>query len=295
MSKICYVPKNFRYEASLIIHQANEIIQEYLAEGYKLTLRQLYYQFVSRDLIQNNQKSYNKLGIIINDARLAGLVDWQAIEDRTRNLESNTHWNSPAEIIRAAANEYQIDKWADQSFRIEVWIEKDALTGVIEGVCNDLDIPYFSCRGYTSQSEMWKASLRFEEYIAHGQTPIIFHLGDHDPSGVDMTRDIQDRQNIFSFGEEQVIVERLALNIDQVKKYNPPPNFAKISDSRSTDYIRKYGRSSWELDALEPRVIRKLIEDEVLNYRNDKVWNDSLNKELNHIDKLMQLAEENSD
>ena len=160
-------------------------IAEYAAQGYDLTLRQLYYQFVSRDLLPNRQSEYKRLGDIINDARLAGLVDWEAIVDRTRNIRALSHWSDPASIVKAAANSFAVDKWADQPKRVEVWIEKDALVGVFEPVCEELDVPLFSCRGYTSQSEVWGAAQRLEKYLMADQEVVILHIGDHDPSGLD--------------------------------------------------------------------------------------------------------------
>ena len=96
-----FIDKKFAASSLAIIEQANTIIGEYAAQGFKLTLRQLYYQFVARDLLANTQRSYKRLGNIISEARLAGRVDWNAIEDRTRNLESNPHWDDPAAIIKA--------------------------------------------------------------------------------------------------------------------------------------------------------------------------------------------------
>lgn len=147
---------------SVVIDQANEIIAAYAAQGFDLTLRQLYYQFVSRDRIANSDREYKRLGSVINDAQLAGLVDWDAITDRTRNVRAVSHWETPGAIIDSAAYSFRIDKWLLQPYRVEVWIEKDALAGVIERVCTDLDVPYFSCRGYTSQSEMWAAAHNVE-------------------------------------------------------------------------------------------------------------------------------------
>src|SRR5262249_21694061 len=153
MPKIAYVPKTFRGSSQTLIDRANQIIADYLAQGYRLTLRQLYYQFVSRDLIPNNLKSYKRLGNIIHDARLAGLIDWDVSEDRTRNLHELPSWDSPETIIDACASQFRIDKWKNQECRVEVWIEKEALAGVFERVCDELQVPFFSCRGYTSQSE----------------------------------------------------------------------------------------------------------------------------------------------
>src|SRR5208337_2838972 len=153
MPKIKYQEINLRKDSLALIDVCNKIITEYTAAGYILTLRQLYYQLVSRDVIANKQSEYKRVGSIVNDARLAGLIDWDALEDRTRNVRSIAHWDSPEQIIAAVADQYAIDKWEDQNVRPEVWIEKDALVGVIERICNELDVAYFSCRGYTSQSE----------------------------------------------------------------------------------------------------------------------------------------------
>ncbi len=270
MPTICYVQKRFSPDSEAIIKKANEIIGEYDAAGYDLTLRQLYYQFVARGLIANKDSEYKRLGGIVADARLAGLIDWTAITDRTRYLRSNSHWADPADIIHSAARSYARDKWASQDYRVEVWIEKDALVGVIAGVCERLDVPYFSCRGYTSASEMWAASRRLLRHIEACQEPVILHLGDHDPSGKDMSRDIVDRLELFT--GNNVWFKRLALNMDQVKKYNPPPNPAKITDSRASAYIAEFGHESWELDALDPAVLSSLIEDAILSFRNDTRW-----------------------
>lgn len=267
MPKICYQEKRFSASSQKIIDHCNNIIAEYAGQGFVLTLRQLYYQLVSRDIIPNKQSEYKRVGSIVNDARLAGLVDWKAIEDRTRNLETLSHWNSPADIVETCAQQFHVDMWANQEYRPEVWIEKDALVGVIDGVCKELDVPYFSCRGYTSQSEMWVGGMRLRHW--DNQTPIIFHFGDHDPSGKDMTRDIQDRLELFMGGLK---VERLALNMDQIETYKPPPNPAKTTDSRYGAYIVEFGESSWELDALEPRVLADLIRKSVTQLMDKHRW-----------------------
>lgn len=264
MPKILYVKKRFSTASLEIVNKANEIIGEYAAQGFSLTLRQLYYQFVARGVLPNTQKSYKHLGSIVNDARLAGLIDWNHITDRTRHVRSLSHWNTPGDIIQSAAASYRIDMWENQEYRPEVWIEKDALVGVIEGVCNEYDVPYFSCRGYTSQSEMWSAGQRLHSHALGrigdpkrpGQIPIIFHFGDHDPSGKDMTRDIEDRLKLFMGGVE---IERLALNMDQIEEFEPPPNPAKTTDTRAAAYIKEFGNESWELDALDPKTLVGLI------------------------------------
>lgn len=258
---IQYQEKRFSVANQRLIEQANVIIKEYDLLGIQLTLRQLYYQFVSRAIIPNSQKAYDSLGELISNARLAGLVSWLAIEDRTRNLKSLSHWGSPADVLRAAANGYRLDSWEGQECYVEVWVEKDALIGVVEPVAIELDVPYFACRGYVSQSEQWRAGIRLADQAAQGKRPVIIHLGDHDPSGIDMTRDNLARLTMFAGCD--VEVDRIALNMDQIEQYQPPPNPAKMSDSRATDYVEKYGYESWELDALEPRVTQELIRNAV--------------------------------
>ena len=288
MPKICYVSKRFNDDGQDKIAKANTIIEEYRGQGYELTLRQLYYQFVARDFIKNNFREYKNLGNIINDARLAGLIDWNAIVDRTRNLRELSHWSEPGSIIRACAEQFRLDHWAGQEYRPEVWIEKDALVGVIESVCERNDVPFFSCRGYTSQSELWSAAMRLKAHADGGQTPIVFHLGDHDPSGVDMTRDIVDRLRLFA--EQDIEVKRLALNMSQVNKYNPPPNFTKATDSRCAGYREQFGDDCWELDALEPSVINDLVQGAIDSIRGQKQWDKIARQQKKHREDLSQVA-----
>lgn len=276
MPCITYTPRNFNAASVAVIDHANTIIAEYAQQGFDLTLRQLYYQFVSRDLLPNTTESYKRLGSIVNDARLAGLIDWDRLVDRTRGLEQLATWRSPSEIVEACSEQFRHDLWATQKFRPEVWIEKEALAGVFEGVCNELRVPYLSCRGYTSQSEMWRAGQRLQRTVKKKQVPVVFHFGDHDPSGIDMTRDITDRLKLFMGG---VKLTRLALNMDQVQQYDPPPNPAKATDARFVSYQEEYGDESWELDALEPAVLTQLVRDAVGGVRDQAAWDDAVGRE----------------
>lgn len=285
-----FIAKRFSQGSQDIIAKANEILDEYHGQSLILTLRQLYYQFVARGLLPNKQTEYKRLGGIISDARLAGEIDWAMMEDRTRRVNKISAWDKPESIIEACANQYQEDLWADQKWRPEVWIEKDALIGVIENVCEEFRVSYFACRGYASQSAQYEAGQRFRKMIRKGQLPIVFHLGDHDPSGIDMTRDNSDRVSMFSrLGVE---VRRLALNMSQVEQYNPPPNPAKETDSRSGDYINKFGGESWELDALEPTVIDQLIRENVEALIETGAWDAA--KEAEQSNKAAILAVSNN-
>lgn len=266
MPKICYVEKSFKPDRLELIDKINSVIDDYQRQGYSLTLRQAYYQLVARAIIENNERSYKNVGNLINDARLAGLIDWNAIEDRTRNLQRLAHWDSPKEIIESASYQYRKDVWENQQYYVEVWVEKEALANVVGRVANELDVPYFCCRGYVSQSEMWSAAQRFRDRQRRGKTVVVIHLGDHDPSGIDMSRDIEERLMLFGVDEDMFLFRRIALNMEQIDLYNPPPNPAKLTDSRCGGYIEKYGYESWELDALEPRVIHDLITTNVTEF-----------------------------
>lgn len=291
-----FIPKTFSSAHSDIIASANRVIRKYQGEGYDLTLRQLYYQFVALDLFpdewfvklpggqltKNHERNYKKLGGILNDARLAGAVDWSAIVDRTRSLTEWQHETSVADALERMRKNYTLDMWHNQPIRVEVWVEKEALAGVFHRICGQYDVPYFACRGYTSASSAYGAYQRVCARVPHQKT-LILHFGDHDPSGIDMTRDIEDRLHTMTSSEEYgdsdfydcFEVRRLALNHEQVLKFNPPPSPAKITDSRAGKYIEEFGDDSWELDALDPTQLADLAEREIRSVIDDDLWDET--------------------
>lgn len=287
---VCYVQKNFSGEALATIQAANTIIEEYEGRNMAMSLRQLYYQLVARGLLPNTKINYGKIGDLIRDGRLAGLVSWTAIEDRGRNLRGYQTFGTAQGAVKWLREEhYRIDMWEGQPFRPEVWVEKEALEGVIATICNELRVDFFACKGYNSQSEQWRAGRRFAGYVARGQRPIVFHLGDHDPSGLDMTRDNRERLSLFAGAPVQLV--RIALSMDQVERYQPPPNPAKIKDPRFDGYQRQYGNESWELDALRPEVIRGLIEEAVVRVRDPQIWDDNLRREASDKIELEDMVD----
>lgn len=144
MPKIQYKEINFRGKSLELINLVNQVINEYKNQGYELTLRQTYYQLVARGYIPNNERSYKNIGNLINDGRLAGLIDWYSIVDRTRNLRGNSHWDKPEDVIASARYSYLLNKWDGQPNYVEVWVEKDALVDIVGQACIPLDTPYFS-------------------------------------------------------------------------------------------------------------------------------------------------------
>jgi len=288
--KECFQHKRFSGETAALINTADSIITDYAQQGYDLTLRQLYYQFVAKALIENSERSYKRIGSAINDARLAGLIDWASIKDRTRSCKCTGTWTSPAEILRDAARGYCQEIWDAQPNYVEVWVEKEALGQVIGRAAGHYYVPWMSCKGYVSQSAMYEAAMRF---IDHGQnsgkSAYLIHLGDHDPSGIDMTRDIRERFKMFGADVE---VRRIALNMDQVEEYNPPPNPAKMSDSRVGNYIHNFGNSSWELDALKPEVLADLIETEIESLIDDDLYEEDKGLESRYKARLTELSKD---
>lgn len=301
MAYECFVPRDFSLKSRAVIRQANGIVDEFRRGGFVLTLRQLYYQFVARDLIPNSLQSYKRLGDIVNDARLAGLIPWDMIEDRTRSIAPTPMWgdpgdeDSPAEFILDWGRFFKNNPWNNQPIYVESWIEKDALLGVIEGPCSKWRVPYFSCRGYVSASEMYAAAKRLEEQVDAGKGVIILHLGDHDPSGTQMTENIAERIDLLTRGlisDGAIIVRRLALNMDQILRYDPPPNPAKESDSRFRTYFERYGTdSSWELDSMQPGVLVDLIDDEIAGIVDHELWDRDIEAEKPPRRRLLEIGE----
>lgn len=320
MPLIQYKDINFHPGRLAIIAQANEIINAWIAQGYRLTLRQIYYRFIALDILpeswidpiynakhgldartKNTLRNYKKLGEILNDARVGGLVDWDSMEDRTRNMLGATHHDGVNDALANLLTTYRREKWNGQPVRVEVWIEKDALLGIFEQICMkpEIDVPFFSCRGYNSQSEMWAASQRLIYYeTMRNQRTVILQFSDHDPSGLDMTRDITNRLKMFG---AHCTVVRKALTIAQVRKLKLPPNPAKETDIRFEKYAKKFGRmrkgvrtaDSWELDALEPNKLTALVRTSVMRYRNEALWAQAMLTQNTEIEVLTRIAKKN--
>jgi hypothetical protein len=151
-----------------------------------------------------------------------------------------------------------------------VWIEKEALVGVITGVCRRWRVPYFASRGYNSDSEAYAAAGRFNHEIQRGIRPVIFYLGDHDPSGLQMDADHFERLGQLS--GYAIDFRRLALTKEQIEEYDLPPNMVKDTDSRSTGYEEEHGDGCWELDALDPEVIAGLVNNAIKSVIDLEQW-----------------------
>ena len=267
----------------------NLIIEEYKKEGYVLTLRQLYYQLVSRNIIPNLKGEYAKLSTILVKGRMGGVVDWEAIEDRIR-VPYLPYWVfDPEDAINDTINQYRLDRQEGQDVYVELWVEKDALSGVLKRITEKYHINLMVNRGYSSCSAIHDAYKRLLKQENNGKETYILYLGDHDPSGLDMIRDIKDRLEEFGVNTE---VKQIGLTMKQIKKYNPPPNPAKPKDPRSTGYIEKFGRVSWEVDALNPKILHQLVKDNVEELIDLTLFNKQIKKEEQDKEKLEKLKEQ---
>jgi len=283
MSRETFVPKAFNEEHSRIIEHANELLEDLHAGGFEVTLRSLYYYFVAEDTwFPNTIQSYKRFGGIINDGRLAGLIDWELLKDRVREVETHPSWNSPTSIMESAVDSYQENLWRGQEKRVHLRIEKDAQIGVVKPACQRWRVPYVACRGNTSQSEAYEAGKLFARQRRQGLWPVVIYMGDHDPSGVDMTRDNIERLSMFAGFD--VEVHRIALNRDQIDDLNLPSNPAKLTDSRAGvrrdgsvipgSYVDIHGYESWEMDALRPRYVDNLLEEEIMRHIDMDIWDE---------------------
>lgn len=286
MAKIAFKPREFKPHQMELIAKVNQIFTEY---SVKITLRQLYYRLVVMNAIPNKDTSYDSLGNLVGEARMAGMIDWDAIEDRVRFLQGSPFVESPADAINDAVNKYALDLWWNQDFRPEVWVEKDAQSSIVGAACVEERVNFFVARGYASLSSYYEAGNRLRSYVEKGQTPIILYLGDHDPSGIHMAEDV--RSKLATFTGVNVIVDRIALNIDQVYKYSMPPNPAKMSDSRAAKYVEAHGDSSWELDAFPPDELQKLISAKISKLRDERKWSEALAEEVEDKETMKSIAE----
>jgi len=288
------MPKH-QYDSNLHLSKKNEeklqtindIIDEYKNAGYVLTLRQLYYQLVSRAVIPNNVREYAKISTILVKGRMAGIVDWDAIEDRLR-VPNLPYWvHDIPDAIQDTINSYRLNRMDGQDVYIECWVEKDALSGVLKRITHKYHINLVVNRGYSSCTAMYDAYTRIHTAILEGKNPVILYLGDHDPSGLDMIRDIKDRLHGF----ESIVfdIEHIALKTAQVNQYNPPPNPAKIKDPRSKWYIKKFGNTSWEVDALDPKTLLSLVENNIKSLINIKLYNQMIDQEKEDKERLKEI------
>jgi hypothetical protein len=278
-----------------LLSQVVSIVSSFMHKGIKLTNRQLYYQLVAANIIPNTDKIYKRVCTFITDARYAGLIDWSAIEDRGRVPEKHAEWNNVSELIDSAIYSYRLPRWSDQDNYVELFCEKEAMGSVLKPIADKYHIYFGTNKGYSSAVTIYDLAKRLKSSIEAGKKCVVLYMGDHDPSGLDMIRDIKERvEEFLTEGEEytdpEFEVVQLALNMEQIRHYNPPPNPAKITDPRATWYISEHGKTSWELDALNPEVLRDIAEAGVQEHIDIDKYNKWVRKEDEHKRELKVFA-----
>lgn len=280
-----------RAETLMRVKQCIDIVEEYERQGFRLTLRQLYYQLVSRDMIPNTERSYKNLGTVLSKARLAGWIDWDAIEDRGRQPNKAAEWPSIRSLVESALRAYRLPRWEGQAQHAELWVEKEALAGVLEPMARKYHVTLMVNKGYSSQSAMYQSAQRIEEETSGGDIPaVIFYLGDLDPSGEDMVRDVGDRLRKFTRHAIDIEVIKLALTPEQVEEYEPPPNPTKLTDSRAEAYIARHGMECWEVDALDPATLQGIITTAFEEIVDQDMMDEIMEREEKHKSALRKAA-----
>lgn len=338
-----------------VIEHIVDIVNEYSSEGYVLTLRQLHYQLVKSNWIVNHDTAYKRLGGILDDCRYGGIIDWDAIEDRGRIPFIPYSVDGVDEALQDTVDQYRINRQEGQKKHIELWTEKDALSGILKRTTSKYHVKLVVNKGYTSSSAIYNAYERVISAISQGQSFIILYFGDHDPSGLDMVRDIKDRlvlfltrgkklransiikksiedwweknhNSIYDVCEQGYCTPKLVdkimgdhtsdedytnflaaklkmfidehelfkvipigLTIKQIKTHKLPPNPTKLTDSRADKYIEKFGKTCWEVDALNPKTLTAIVEKNIIENIDVKLYNKMLSKEAVDLRKLKKF------
>ena len=275
MSKQQFEERKFARKTAIVIEQANEIMEEY---DTSVSLRQLYYQFVARDLMENTIRNYKKLGDIIRNGRMAGLISWDLLQDRSRSLFGQTTYDDVDDFLSYQYFRYKENRWKHQDEYVEIWVEKDALSSVVGRAASEYQVNYFPTKGYPSLSSLKDAADRLIRKNKMGKNVTILYLSDHDPEGLQMPQSVA--TNLEQFGAD-VTVKRVGLTMEQVRQYRPPASSAKDTSSRFQNYVDETGTTDvWELDALKPEVIQDLLRTELEKIVDRRAFNESAEHEL---------------
>ena len=232
-------------------------VKEVLAECHPMTVRQTYYQLVSRQVIENNRSEYMAVSRLLVEMRQSGEVPWEWIEDRTRRPRTVSMWDSLRDFGETAVRSYRLDVWKHQDALVEVWLEKDALSGIFEEVLRPYGVTLNVGRGYDGWSSIHAAA---ERYLEWGGDVIVPYFGDFDPSGEDMLRSLQERLAYFETSPQ---IEKVAITKQDIIDHELPPDVTKAADTRRATFVAKWGDNAVELDALPVQVLRERIKKAV--------------------------------
>lgn len=237
------------------------------SEESAITIRHLFYRLVGLGVIEKTEKAYKALCAHLSRWRKNGEVPWDAFSDSTRWHIRPPMFDGIADALRRTRESYRRDLWATQPYYTEVWIEKDAIAGVIADITREFGVPLFVCRGFASLSSLYSASMVFKEVQKQGKAVVIYHCADYDPSG-HAAADAIER----TFEEDfdcAVNFERIAILPEHITEFSLPTRPTKESDSRSRNWT---GSECVELDSMPPAELRQLVEDAITSRIDSHAW-----------------------
>jgi hypothetical protein len=258
---------------------------EILDEQNPMTVRQLFYQLVSRGVIENNTGSYQSVSRVMTKARNDGRCSFDWIVDRSRPEYTPQVWDDAAGYAETVKRSYRKDYWTTQPTYCEIWVEKDAIIGSIEDLTNELGVKVRVGRGFVSTTKAHEIARRFSQVK---KDIVIYYLGDHDPSGVSMERELTNR--IRAYGSPPFTLKRLAIFAGDIRKFKLPPLRVKMSDSRAEGFLAKYSNRCVELDALPPNELRRRIREAVEELLDVKLWNRAIAVERVEVASILETV-----
>lgn len=247
-------------------------------ETSTITIRHLFYRLVGLNVIPKTELAYKGLCGHLSRWRKSGGVPYNAFSDSTRWHIKPPMFDGIADALRRTRESYRRNMWADQTHYVEIWVEKDAIAGVIVDVTSEWGVPLFVCRGFASLSSMYSASLTFKEARRGGKEVTIFHLGDYDPSG-HAAADAIERAFRESF-DCSINFQRIAILPEQIEEFNLPTRPTKQSDSRARNW---QGSECVELDSTPPSELRSLVENAITSLIDWYKW-----EQLKQVERLEQ-------
>lgn len=267
-----------------IFETASEVLNEYQRDGLKPTLRQLYYQLVAKNIIKNTPQAYQSLMKMTIRAREGNEWSLDALDDRSRIYNELLSYESHKDALKQLESSFKLNPRDFLKWKTIVLYEKEALTNLVELVCDEYRVDFMATRGFLSLSKV--AEIKKKLYFTDEDNyPVILYMGDHDPSGMEIFEDL--RRRFGGYGE----LKRIALNMDQIQKYNLPPNPAKMSDNCSQKYVERFGKSSWELDALGRGETQSLLRKEIESHIDREGLDKMLEQEKEQADELKEMIE----
>ncbi|RAU92492.1 hypothetical protein [Paenibacillus sp. YN15] len=251
------------------------IVNQYKEERMQLTLRQLYYQMVSKNHIANSEKEYKGIIELTGNMRSSCVLELDEFADNTRFAVRYRYAEKVTDFLKEKLNAYGyvMDTRSGQPNYLEVWIEKEALRSVFKPITDEQDVPLFICRGYPSTSSLFQQAKAISRKMKKEKTiknVTILYYGDHDPSGLQIPEAIE---RIFheDYQMHYVHVKRCGLLMKHIRSFHLPPNPAKLTDPRAESYVREHGGESWELDAVEPKELQRLVDRAINDYTDMEV------------------------